>query len=110
MIRRIHGEQKGFLRGGSVLRQNPLEPCPILSRFVEDEIYRNDLDICSKIAFFRMEAETDVRQEVRRELRLVLPSLVGSDRFTRSEKLKFILIAWAWQVYCRLLLRAKAAG
>lgn len=83
---------------------------PILSRFVEDEIYRNDLDICSKIAFFRMEAETDVRQEVRRELRLALPSLVGSDRFTRSEKLKFILIAWVWPVYCRLLLRAKAAG
>ncbi|MBE6969189.1 MAG: glycosyltransferase [Ruminococcaceae bacterium] len=80
-----------------------------LSRLVEDEVYRNDLDICSKIACFHMEAEKDVLKTVRREVRRRLPALVGSDRFTDREKLKFVLIALAWPVYCQLLFRAKAA-
>ena len=81
-----------------------------LSRLVSDEIYRNDLDICSKIAYFGMETEKDILKTVRREVRRGLPGLVGSDRFTDKEKLKFILIALAWPLYCRLLFRAKAAA
>ena len=81
-----------------------------LSRLVSDEIYRNDLDICSKIACFAMDAEKDVLRVVRAEVRTALPSIILSDRFTQREKLKFALIAWVWPVYCRLLFRAKSAA
>lgn len=81
-----------------------------LTRLIDDEIYRNDLDICSKIAYFGMDAEKDVLRTVRGEVRTALVSILSGDRFTRREKLKFALIAWAWPVYCRLLFRAKAAG
>lgn len=79
-----------------------------LSRLVKDEIFRNDLDICSKIACFQMETEADVLKTVRREIRPVLPALVGCNRFTRREKLKFILIAYAWPLYRKLLFQSKA--
>ena len=82
---------------------------PEIIRLVKDEIFRNDLNICSRIAYFNMAEVEDVRRSVRQEIRRGLPMLLGCDRFTNMEKLKFILIAWAWPVYVRLLLRSKAA-
>ena len=81
-----------------------------LARLVEDEIYRNDLDICSKIAYFGMTGERDVLRFVRREVRRALPALVFSGRFTSKEKMKFLLIAYAWPVYEWLLFRAKSTA
>ena len=69
-----------------------------------DEKYRNGLDICSKIVCFRLKTETDVRQQIQRELRGRMGELLRCGRFSKSEQIKFVLIAYCWPLYCGLLL------
>lgn len=91
----LHQAQNDFV-GHDVLRQR-----------IDDERYRNGLDICSKIVVFRMETERDIRRMIQDEIRGNVRQLLTSKFFSRNEKIKFVLIAYLWPVYCRLLLWSK---
>lgn len=74
---------------------------------IMNERYRNDLDICSKIVCFDLKSEEDIRKSIRNEIREHIHTLVVSKWFSKLEKLKFLLIVYAWPIYCRLLLWLK---
>jgi len=80
---------------------------PAISERIMNEQYRNDLDICSKIVCFHLKSEEDIREFIRNEIREHIRMLTVSRWFSKREKLKFLLIVYAWPVYCRLLLWSK---
>ena len=82
--------------------------CPVLVEFCRWEQFRTDLDICSKIVCLCTPDAGAIERELRREIRGQLPLLRKSARYSRQEKLKFFLIAWAWPIYKNNLPRLKA--
>lgn len=81
---------------------------PELAEFCRWEQYRTDLDICSKIVCLRPENTADIEKTLRHEIRAALPDLLRSVRFSRQDKLKFLLIAHGWTIYKTFLPRWKA--
>lgn len=80
-----------------------------VSEYLRLEMLRNTLDVCSRIV--RNQIEEDMAELVynmRREIRKELYNILFKENFVYKEKLKFILVAYAWPIYRLLLKRYKS--
>lgn len=71
--------------------------------------WRNDLDICSKIARFGLPEYDSVKEQVRNDLRADFRKVMGTDRLSAAERGKLALAVWAWPLY-QGLVSAKWGG
>lgn len=77
---------------------------PDVRQYFWTEMFRNQLDTCSKIVrFYRPEFE-DVKKKIRGNIRQNIREILNSRRFSRQERVKFILIAWSWLLYRALVM------
>ena len=73
------------------------------------EKLRNTLDVCSRIVCNGIEEDmTDIVYKMQGEARRELCAVLFKENFAYKEKLKFVLVAYAWPIYRILLMRYKS--
>ena len=80
---------------------------PGVRKYLWMESLRNHLDICSKVVCFRLDWAEALIREIREELRQEIVGILHEPLFFKKEKLKFIMILYAWPVYISMLPRWK---
>lgn len=77
------------------------------ARYYHDEQIRNDFNICSLYVRFLPENSENVVGEVRSELRENLGHIMAGRDFTAKERIKALLISFAWRFYAFAVRRKK---
>ena len=71
----------------------------VLRLYYLNELLRADFDICSRYARFRPDNAKTLLAEVREELRKNLRHILTDGNFGIKEKIKALLISFAWRIY-----------
>lgn len=74
-------------------------PYRSICEFLQEELLRNSLDMCSKIVRYNLDWAAGLEREIRREIRQNWGYILGNRRYSGKEKIKFAVIAALWPVY-----------
>ena len=77
--------------------------------YFQVSVFRNDLDICSKLIRFDLTEYTDLKCEIQANLQHQATTIRKTKWLSRKEKAKLLLIARAWPIY-RFMLLCKTKG
>lgn len=75
--------------------------------FYRREVLLNDLDVCSKIVRFPREEFCPLRKFLRKKGRLHTFVALTLPTMTYKDRAKYLLMAWCWPLYRKLLLKSK---
>ncbi len=78
-----------------------------LLRYYLNELLRTDFDICSRYVRFLPDNSTEIVDAARKELRKNLGHIMAERDFTAKERVKTLLISFAWRFYAFAVRRKK---